>query len=128
LRTLNFVLVLLLLTRLASGSTTISLTRSQSRALAKLVASEPAVKKLFHKIQHDAEASLANPGRPLVHLGTAGRLAADPLKIQSRASLEDMKDIESLGYAYTVTGKRVYSTAARRLVLSWARTNEPDGV
>src|SRR5438105_3086507 len=39
-----------------------------------------------------------------------------------------MKGVESLGYAYTVTAKRAYSTAARRLILSWARTNEPDGV
>ena len=99
-----FVFAALLFTRVAGAS--ISLTEAQTRELTRLITSEPEVKKVFRKIEREADASLGSNGRPVAHLGTAGRLRDDPEKIQSRASLEDMKKIETLAYAFAVTRKR----------------------
>lgn len=112
----------------AAFASDVSLTEPQRRKLIQLVASEPEVKQLFHKLQREADASLSEKGRPVAKLGTAARLSSDPRKIESRASLEDMKRLEALGYTYAVTDKAAYKEAARRIILRWAEINQPNGV
>src|SRR6266496_3865804 len=121
-------LAALLAGRLVSFASTISLTEAQRVKLAQCVTSEPEVKKLFRKLQREADASVNHQGRPVANIRTAGRLDTDPLKEQSRASLEDMKKLYALGYAYAVTTNRAYGAAARRIILGWARVNQPTGV
>ncbi len=113
--------------RLVASASTISLTEAQRVKLAQCVASEPEAKKLFRQLQRQADASLNHQGNPIAHIRTAGRLDTDPLKEQSRASLEDMKKLHALGYAYAATTNRVYGAAARRIILSWAQVNQPMG-
>jgi len=121
-------LAALLAGRLVSFASTISLTEAQRVKLAQCVTSEPEVKKLFRKLQREADASVNHQGRPVANIRTAGRLDTDPLKEQSRASLEDMKKLYALGYAYAATTNRAYCAAARRIILSWAQVNQPTGI
>ncbi len=120
--------VALLVGRPAASAAPISLTESQRIKLVEWVATETEVNKLFQKLQRVAEASVNHPGNPIVQIHTAGRLEMDPLKEQSRAGLEDMKKLEALGYAAAVTTNRTYLEAARRIILRWARVNQPTGV
>jgi len=121
-------LAALLVGRPVTFASTISLTEAQRVKLAKEVMSEPEVKKLFRKLQHEADGSVNDQGRPIAHIRTAGRLDTDPLKQESRASLEDMRKLYALGYAYAATTNRAYGAAARRIILSWAQVNQPSGV
>ena len=118
----------LLCGQLAAFASTISLTELQRLNLARLVASEPEAKALFRKIQRQADASRNDQGSPIARISSAGKLDSDSLKIQSRASLEDMKKLSALGYAYAVTTHRSYSAAARRIILHWAKVSQPTGV
>jgi len=111
-----------------SDSSRISLTDSQRIKLAALATSDAEAKKLFQKLLREADASVNAKGNPIRRLGTAGKLAGDPLKVQSRASLEDMKKLNALGYSYALTGKAEYGAAARRIILRWAKVNQPTGV
>jgi len=120
--------VALLVGRLVSFASTISLTDAQRVKLVQCVASELEAKKLFRQLQRQADTSLNHQGQPIAHIRTAGRLDTDPLKEQSRASLEDMRKLYALGYAYAATTNRAYGAAARRIILSWAQVNQPSGV
>src|SRR5438105_14511232 len=124
----SLVLLALLVRPLIVFASTISLTESQRVALARLTVSNPEVKKLYHKIQREAEASVRAKGNPIRKLGTAGRLDSDSLKLQSMASLGDMKKLHALGYAFAVTQRSEYSAAIRRIILHWAKVNQPTGV
>ena len=121
-------LAALLAGRLVTFASTISLTEAQRVKLAKRITSEPEVKKLFRKLQREADASVNDQGRPIAHIRTTGWLEGEPLKEHSRASLEDMKKLYALGYAYAPTTNRAYGVAARRIILSWAQVNQPTGV
>lgn len=107
---------------------TISLTESQRLELSRLVGSDPEVKKLFGKVRRDADAALNEPGRPISKLSSAGRLATDPLKHGTLASLGDMRKLTALADAYLVTSNPAYRAAAKRIILGWARVNQPTGI
>jgi len=121
-------LIPLLLVHTTASAGNISLTEPQRAKLASLVSSQPEAKKLSHKLVREADANLAAPGQPITRLGTAARLSDDPIKIESHASLEDMKRLEALGNAYAITGKNSYRAAARHIILRWAEINQPTGV
>ncbi len=123
-----WVLPALLLGSLAAFASNISLNDSQRVALIKLVESDGAAKTQFQNLKRKADASLDANGSPIVRLGTAGKLSSDPLKVRSRASLEDMKKVYALGYVYAVTSRTEYSDAVRRIILQWAKVNQPTGV
>jgi hypothetical protein len=110
-----------------SVAATISLTDAQREKLARLIQSNSEAAQLFQRLKKRADAALDDPARPLVRIETAGKLESDPAKVESRAGLKDMKKLEALGYAYAVTSNPVYSTAVKRVILSWARTNQPTG-
>ncbi len=146
----SLMLMALLVVAVTGFAEGISLSDSQRLKLADLVASDPEAKKLFQKLLREADASVSAKGNPIRRIGTAGKLAGDPLKIHSRASLEDMKKLNALGYLYAVTGppslgptarpelgprrseaktgKAEYGAAARRIILHWAKVNQPTGV
>jgi len=104
-----------------------SLTTTQRAKLIHLVQTDADAAKLFKRIQSLAESALGEPPQPSRQIATAGRLAADPAKVESRSALEDMKKVEALGFAYVVASNTACGDAARRIVLGWARTYEPSG-
>jgi hypothetical protein len=107
---------------------TISLTPAQQEKLAVLVRSDSDAARLFQKLRKLADASLNSPAHPVVRIDTAGKLASDPAKVKSRVGLEDMRELYALGFAAAVTSNPAYGAAAKRKILSWARTNQPSGV
>lgn len=102
-------------------------TPAQCQALASMVRSNPDAAKLYRKFQRLADASLADAPQPIRQIATAGRLASDPAKVESRRTLADMKKTEALGFAYAVTSGTGYGTAAKRMILDWSATYQPSG-
>lgn len=124
----SVVLIALALHPMAGFASHISLSDSHRLKLIEFAASDPGAKKLFQNLTREADAALNAKANPISKLGTAGRLDRDALKVRSRASLEDMKKVYALGYAYAVTSRPNYSTASRRIILQWAKVNGPTGV
>jgi hypothetical protein len=106
----------------------ISLSHDQRAKLAQLVRDDPDAARLFNRLKRDADAATNDPGQPIVTIKTAGTLAADPAKIQSRASLKDMNKLNALGYASLLAPNSGYGAAAKRIILSWAEINQPTGI
>src|SRR5881394_1695955 len=100
---------------------------AQRDKLAQLVRSDAEAARLFQKFQRLADASLSDAPRPVHRLATAGKLASDPAKQESRVALEDMKKLEAFGLASAATSKPAYAVAAKRMILAWAGTYEPTG-
>src|SRR5436190_2179360 len=100
----------------------------QRDRLAALVRSEPEAEKLFNKLRHEADSCLNDRAQPVSTIHTAGKLNADPDKAKSRASFADMRKLSAFGYSYAVTSNQVYSAAAKRMILAWASTNQPNGL
>jgi len=111
---------------LGPGSS-MSFTATQRDALARLVQSDREAAKLFQKFQRLADASLDDIPHPAGQIGSAGKLACDPAKVETRLALEDMKKIAALAFADVVTTNAVYARAAKRMILDWAKTNQPSG-
>lgn len=103
------------------------LTGTQRITLARLVQSDAEAAGLFTKFRRLADASLEAPPHPTVRIATAGTLASDPAKVQSRLALDDMKKIQALGFAYAVTAQPAYGAAAGRMILGWSETYQPSG-
>jgi hypothetical protein len=100
---------------------------SQKEKLTQLVQTDADAMQLFTSLVKLANASLYAAAQPVVRIETAGKLSSDPSKLASRAALEDMRRLHTLGYAYLVTSNVAYSSAARRIILAWAQTNQPSG-
>jgi hypothetical protein len=96
--------------------------------LALLVRSDPGAARLFSKIEKQAAAAQTDPGNPIIRITTAGKLQSDAEKIESRAALHDMPKVAALAYAYAVSTNAQYSSAAKRIILAWARINQPTGL
>lgn len=109
------------------ASNQMSAAESQRARLAALVATHPEAAKLFSKYQRQADAALTDAPHPVREIVTAGKLASDPAKIESRAALEDMGKLAAFGYAYAITTNTAYATAAKRMILAWAQVNQPTG-
>jgi len=96
--------------------------------LVQLVADDAEAGRLYTKIKATADAALAEQGSPIETIRTASTLESDPDKVKSRASLRDMKSLSALGYAYAVSSRQAYADTAKRIILSWARANQPTGL
>lgn len=106
---------------------TVSLEPDEILQLRALVTMNSAAAKQFSAIQHSATAALAATPNPIEKVVTEGHLDEDPLKTRTEASLADMGKIESLLWAWAVTGDARYSGKAREFILAWAKVNRPDG-
>jgi len=112
----------------AAFGSAISLTEAQRLELVTLVASDAEAKKQFQTLRREADASIRDHGQPIARIYTAGRLEADPLKAKSLASLGDMKKLNALGFSYAVTSNSACSASARRIIINWAKINQPAGI
>jgi hypothetical protein len=87
--------------------------------------SEAAVQ--FAKIREAANLALDEEPAPISKIVSEGHLGSDPRKIRSWAAMADIDKVESLTWAWAVTGDRRYATQAVKFILAWARVNESDG-
>jgi len=124
---LLLVVVVLLLGGQSWAEGAMPLNSSERDKLARLIQTDADAAKQFKKIQRRAEAALDDTPNPVRTIATAGKLASHPAKLESRMGLEDMKKVEALGFAYTVTANVVYANAAKNSILSWSQTYEPSG-
>lgn len=113
------------LVRLAAGP--VSLEPAEILQLRALVATNAAAAKQFSGIHRSADAALRDTPNPIAKVVTEGRLANDPQKVRTWDSLADMNKIQSLAWAWAVTGDSRYSDQARKFILAWAAVNQPDG-
>ncbi len=105
----------------------LALGAAQREKLVRLIHSDADAASLFQKLKRQADASLSDPPHPVERLATAGKLASDPAKVQSRTALKDMAKLAAFGYAFAATSNTSYAAAARRLILAWAQTYQPTG-
>jgi hypothetical protein len=120
------IIVLMVVTSLARAGE-ISLTEPQRQKIIRLVQADRDASRLFQKLKALADESLDAAPHPVTQIQTAGKLQSDPDKAESRAALEDMKRLEALGYCYAITTNPAYAASARRLILGWARIEQPTG-
>jgi hypothetical protein len=113
--------------RLQAEENPLPIGAAQREKLARLVGTDTEAAGLFKKFKRLADASLNDPPHPVERLATAGKLASDPSKVESRAALEDMRKLTAFGYAYAVTSSSAYCGAAKSMILAWARTYRPSG-
>jgi hypothetical protein len=106
---------------------TVSLQPDEIVHLRSLIATNAAAARQFSIIKKDALAALGYEPNPIVKVVTEGHLDRDPLKVRTEASLGDMAKMESLAWAWAVTGDTRYSIKAREFILAWAEVNQPDG-
>ncbi|MDB6140281.1 MAG: alginate lyase [Verrucomicrobiaceae bacterium] len=105
----------------------IALSAAQQTMLRGLVARDKEAARQFSKIRAGADEALAASPNPVAVIESEGRLKSDPGKISTAKSLGDMRKVETLGWAFAVTGKAPFGEKTKEFVLAWARTNEPRG-
>ena len=79
-----------------------------------------------NKLQ-EADKFLTATPNPIIKISMEGKMANDPNKINTIKSLEDVKKIYTLGYAYKVTRNPKYLTKATEFILAWAKTYKVTG-
>jgi len=121
------IFAVLLVFWLARAESASLLNATQQEKLARLIQTDSDAANRFNKLKRLADASLSDTPHPVKSIATAGKLASDAAKVESRAALEDMKKLEAFGFAFTVTSNATYAAAAKRTILSWAQTYEPSG-
>lgn len=102
-------------------------TPSEKARLIELTRHDPVANAEFKMLQEKADKALARSPHPIAMIQTEGKLANDPVKIKTLASLADMGALWALGYAYEITGDARYADKARAYVLAWAAVNQPTG-
>lgn len=121
----TIVLVLLLGPQLSAQASLF--TPAEKARLIEMTRHDRAAKAEFSAIREQADASLYDSPNPIKVIQTEGKLAGDPVKVATQASLGDMHALFVLGYAYEVTGETKYAAKVRAFVLAWAATNQPTG-
>jgi hypothetical protein len=81
----------------------------------------------FAALKKRADEALGAEPHPIVKIQTEGKLANDPVKLATQASLKDMGELSALGYVHEITGEARYAAKAQTFILAWAGTNVPTG-
>jgi len=105
----------------------ISLSEARRTRLVRLVASNEEVGVLFSELKQQADAALAAEPQPVTSLQSQVKPDSDSLSKPNLRSLQDMRKLEALAYAYAVTANAAYSTKAKQFILGWATVYEPAG-
>ncbi len=108
------------------GTFCISLNTTQRAKFAALLKKDEN-QRLLKSVQAEADGALQYKPNPIATIVSEGKLASDPAKIKSLASLQDMTKMAALGLAFAATGESKYSDKAREFVLAWARTHKSQG-
>ncbi|MES2460043.1 MAG: alginate lyase family protein [Armatimonadota bacterium] len=115
------------------ADSTISPDLKERAALRRLVQSDPEARALFAAFTETANDALKDTPNPIAIIQSEGKLAKDPVKIRTQASLRDMPKIAALGWAAAVQEKPVsdpsnaYARKAKEFILAWADTNQSQG-
>jgi hypothetical protein len=80
----------------------VSLNNTELDKLKQLVSADPSAKARFNEWQKTADAALNETPNPIDTIRSEGKLAGDPKKIATGASLRDMRKMYALALIYTV--------------------------
>jgi hypothetical protein len=105
----------------------VSLEPGEIVQLKALVSTNAGAAALFAKVQQATDRELSEKPNPIARVVSEGHLEKDPAKIRTEASLADMDKIESLGWAWAVTGRNDYLAKTREYIMAWATVNQADG-
>jgi hypothetical protein len=119
----------LLITAGAFGQTTtiVILSKSEQQTLRRLLEKDLIVKKLNDSIQQLAKAALQRTPRPLEVVHYEGLLNNNPVRIDTRKSLEDVDALVNLIYGSYGGSDAGYKVKATGFVKAWASTYKPTG-
>jgi hypothetical protein len=123
---LAMALLALLLSRASAAQGALYSAGEKSR-LIELTRQDEVARSAFAGLKEQADSALGDTPHPIATIQTEGKLAGDPVKVATQASLRDMRALSALGYAYEVTGEARYAAKARAFILAWAGTNRPMG-
>jgi hypothetical protein len=110
-----------------AGAATALYTPAEQARLVRLTRENAAAHAHLEALLRAADAALPCEPNPIRRIQTEGKLAGDPVKVATQASLGDMGRLGALGFAYFITGDARYAAKARSFILAWARTNQPTG-
>ncbi|UTH75732.1 alginate lyase family protein [Chromobacterium sp. IIBBL 290-4] len=99
----------------------------QWQALQRQTESDADASAVFQAQRRIADAALRDGPQAVAALSTEGRLAGDPVKVQTEAALRDMAKIQALAIAWTLDGDARYLKQAGAYLQAWAETNRPTG-
>ena len=102
-------------------------TPAERAQLIEMTQTDRVAKAEFAELKQQADASLYDTPNPIRTIQTEGKLAGDPVKVATRASLGDMQALFVLGYAYEITREAKYADRVRAFILAWAAVNQPTG-
>jgi hypothetical protein len=116
-----------------SAASSIAPNVRQRAALRRLVQSDPEAQALFAPFAAAAEAAMKDVPNPIALIQSEGKLAQDPVKLRTQASLRDMPKIAALGWMSAVHGESLsppsnpYARKAKEFILAWADRNRSQG-
>jgi hypothetical protein len=105
----------------------VSLNPAEVLQLRMLVNTNSEAATQFARIREAANQALNEEPAPIKKIVSEGHLGSDPRKIRSWAALADIDKVESLTWAWAVTGDKRYETRAVKFILAWTMVNESDG-
>jgi alginate lyase len=105
----------------------VSLNLSEINRLEHLLSSDPSAKKLYDKIQQQADQSLTEAPRPIDTIRTEGLLKGNPKKTATAAALRDMPKMYALALVYRLSHNKRYLEQATAYLKAWATNNTPNG-
>jgi hypothetical protein len=105
----------------------VTLEMKEFPALRKLVADDPGAAAQFAKVRAEAEEAMGEKPAPVELLDGAGRRPDDPIRIRSRAAVEQIRKTEALTWTWAVTGDLRYAQKAREIIAAWVRVNRTVG-
>lgn len=104
-----------------------TLRAGEIEVLRRLVATDASAKAQFEKVRAQADKALGERPEPVPLLDGAGRMTADPIRIRSRAAIEQVQRTAALSWTWAVTGDLRYAQKAREMIAAWVRENRTVG-
>lgn len=100
---------------------------AQWQALQQQATHDADTDAVLKTLRRQAEAALREAPQPIATLSTEGRLAGDPVKVQTEAALHDMPKIQALALCWTLDADARCAARAGDYLQAWAETNRPTG-
>lgn len=108
-------------------SSPITLSSEERARLKQLIATDAAARSAFAPIKAQADAALGDKPDPVTRIIYEGRIEADPERVRTKESLQDMEKLRMLDYAYAATGETKYRDKAKEIILAWSSTTQVSG-
>jgi len=120
-------LALLAVCAVSTRAQFVSLNNNELDKLQHLVVTDPSAKTRFNELQKIADEALNEAPNPIDTIHSEGRLAGDPKKIATSASLKDMRKMYALALIYRTGNDKKYLNKTVEYLDAWSKFNVPNG-